>query len=305
MATKTTIKGHGLKADGAAFDQDATRIDKSTAGGDGSVLCQCGALSPELPSRKKRIEWHRDHKQDAADEALALDLDPDLDLDLEPVEEAPALDLEPVEEAPVPVAERLRKDAPKVYKITPHTLVENGRPFNSIGHELEGDTGAAMCSCGARSSLNFHTDGGRQVWHQIHKVIHETPVRPEPDSGLYRLELPYREAAKHFWPTLGRGGAYLVTEFEFAGSVTVSSVDRRERTITLEGESPEEVVTAAERIREVWEQADGHEFMQFKRGDENYLKLGQTTKDNAFERKERLFLEGEFFLFYVLSLVEA
>lgn len=297
MSTKTTIKGHGLKADGAAFDQDANRIDKSTAGGDGSALCQCGALSPELPSRKKRIEWHRDHKQDAADEALALDLDPALDL--EPVEEAPAE--EPVEEAPVPVAERLRKDAPKVYKITPHTLVENGRPFNSVPHQIEGDEGAALCSCGARSSLDFYSDESREAWHQIHKAIHETPVRPEPDSGLYRLELPYREAAKHFWPTLGRGGAYLVTEAEFSG-VTISSVNRKERTITLEGESPEEVVTAAERIREIWKQADGHEFVQFKRGDENYLKLGETTKDNTFERKERLLLEGEFFLYYCLAV---
>ena len=83
MATKTAIKGHALKADGAAFDENANRIDPSTAGGDGSALCQCGALSPIATSRKARIDWHKEHKADAAAEA-----------------EAPALDLEPEDEAP-------------------------------------------------------------------------------------------------------------------------------------------------------------------------------------------------------------
>ena len=83
MATKTAIKGHALKADGAAFDENANRIDPDTAGGDGSALCQCGALSPIATSRKARIDWHKEHKADAAAEA-----------------EAPALDLEPEDEAP-------------------------------------------------------------------------------------------------------------------------------------------------------------------------------------------------------------
>ena len=85
MATKTAIKGHALKADGAAFDENANRIDPSTAGGDGSALCQCGALSPIATSRKARIDWHKEHKADAAAAEA----------------EAPALDLEPEDEAPV------------------------------------------------------------------------------------------------------------------------------------------------------------------------------------------------------------
>lgn len=86
MATKTAIKGHALKADGAAFDADANRIDPDTAGGDGSALCQCGALSPIATSRKARIGWHKEHKADAAAEAEA----PALDLEVEAPAEAPA-----------------------------------------------------------------------------------------------------------------------------------------------------------------------------------------------------------------------
>ena len=86
MATKTAIKGHALKADGAAFDENANRIDPDTAGGDGSALCQCGALSPIATSRKARIGWHKEHKADAAAEAEA----PALDLEVEAPAEAPA-----------------------------------------------------------------------------------------------------------------------------------------------------------------------------------------------------------------------
>lgn len=95
MATKTAIKGHALKADGAAFDENANRIDPSTAGGDGSALCQCGALSPIATSRKARIDWHKEHKADAAAEA-----------------EAPALDLEPEDEAPAEAPAEAPVEAP-------------------------------------------------------------------------------------------------------------------------------------------------------------------------------------------------
>lgn len=103
MATKTAIKGHALKADGAAFDENGTRIDPATAGGDGSALCQCGALSPIAISRKARIGWHREHKADAAAEA-----------------EAPALDLEaPVAEDEAP-AEKAEPTGPTKRVAFPH-----------------------------------------------------------------------------------------------------------------------------------------------------------------------------------------
>jgi hypothetical protein len=60
------IKGHALKHEAAPHDEDGHRIDKgfrnSTAAGVGRALCECGALSEELPSRNKRAAWHRNHK---------------------------------------------------------------------------------------------------------------------------------------------------------------------------------------------------------------------------------------------------
>lgn len=64
------ITGHALKHEGAPHDTDGNRITDSngrfghysTTSGDGRALCECGALSEELPSRNKRAAWHRQHK---------------------------------------------------------------------------------------------------------------------------------------------------------------------------------------------------------------------------------------------------
>lgn len=54
-------------------DQEVNRIDtgfrNSTASGEGRALCECGALSEELPSRNKRAAWHRAHKTEIRNQA--------------------------------------------------------------------------------------------------------------------------------------------------------------------------------------------------------------------------------------------
>ena len=77
MATATRVKGHALKADGAAFNEMGERLYPKTTSGTGSARCECRELSPEFGTRKERIDWHKAHKARHADEAPALDLEPE------------------------------------------------------------------------------------------------------------------------------------------------------------------------------------------------------------------------------------
>lgn len=65
-ATSARVPGHTLVAEGAAFDERKQRKDFGhrfyTTDGPGRALCSCGDLSDELPSRRYRREWHREHK---------------------------------------------------------------------------------------------------------------------------------------------------------------------------------------------------------------------------------------------------
>lgn len=66
------ITGHALKHEGAPHDNKGNRLNHRGepadvsysigATGEGRALCECGALSEELPSRNKRAAWHRQHK---------------------------------------------------------------------------------------------------------------------------------------------------------------------------------------------------------------------------------------------------
>lgn len=76
MSTTTTtpasrIKGHALKADGAAFTQDGERLFPNTKGGRGDGLCECGIICAETDTRKARVEWHKKHRAKVAREANA------------------------------------------------------------------------------------------------------------------------------------------------------------------------------------------------------------------------------------------
>lgn len=60
--TSTQLRGHGLRAEGAAFTAAGLRRYPGRGGGPGHAKCACGARSPELPSQGARQRWHRDHK---------------------------------------------------------------------------------------------------------------------------------------------------------------------------------------------------------------------------------------------------
>lgn len=276
--TKNSVKGHALKADGAAFTQDGERLFPGKTGGWGHGLCECGIICAETDTRKARVEWHRKHKAKAAREASA-----------------PAPAKAPAKATSSPVEG--------------HALKDNGAAFDGEYARVEEGTtkgkGAALCECGVRSSLNFGSRKARVDWHQIHRARFENPAEAPADTDTFQKEVPYRAAAKHFWPSLGRDGAFIIIGHEFE-NVTISHVTGAEdRTLTLEGPDKKELKAAAARLVEVWTEADGDEFILYKRNDPTYLELGQTTKDNTFQRKERLLLEGEFFLNYCLSVVEA
>lgn len=53
---------HTLKADGAAFTAEGTRVNPGSAAGEGSALCACGWASEPLATRAARIAAHRVHK---------------------------------------------------------------------------------------------------------------------------------------------------------------------------------------------------------------------------------------------------
>src|SRR5690625_6110531 len=69
MATATRVKGHALKADGAAFNEMGERLYPKTTSGTGSARCECRELSPEYGTRKERVDWHKAHKLRHAAEA--------------------------------------------------------------------------------------------------------------------------------------------------------------------------------------------------------------------------------------------
>lgn len=87
MATATRVKGHALKADGAAFNEMGERLYPKTTSGTGSARCECRELSPEYGTRKERVDWHKAHKLRHAGEAPVTR------------EEAPAETVEPTGEA--------------------------------------------------------------------------------------------------------------------------------------------------------------------------------------------------------------
>jgi len=63
---RTGIKGHALRADGAAYYRDGDgrlRRAGTGKGGRGMAVCQCGEVSPELPSGTRRKAWHKDVHQ--------------------------------------------------------------------------------------------------------------------------------------------------------------------------------------------------------------------------------------------------
>lgn len=59
---KTVLKGHGLLFEGKAYQENGSPFSWSEKVGCGK--CSCGALSPVLPSKRKRQQWHRQHKDE-------------------------------------------------------------------------------------------------------------------------------------------------------------------------------------------------------------------------------------------------
>jgi hypothetical protein len=78
---RTGIKGHALRGEGAAYYRDAAgklRRAATGTGGRGMAVCQCGEVSPELPSGVRRRAWHQDvHKPEVRRRiAKAYDTEP-------------------------------------------------------------------------------------------------------------------------------------------------------------------------------------------------------------------------------------
>ena len=69
---KTTVRGHALQMEGRAMARDLLpvscvvqgRVFGLTGQAIGQAVCQCGAVSPTLPSTAARQRWHREHKAD-------------------------------------------------------------------------------------------------------------------------------------------------------------------------------------------------------------------------------------------------
>ncbi len=62
------VKGHRRRVGGAyAYHEKKTR-----GGVAGSMVCECGAYSPVLPSEYDRDEWHRRHIADVIAGKTAL-----------------------------------------------------------------------------------------------------------------------------------------------------------------------------------------------------------------------------------------
>jgi len=60
MPTPNRLVGHELWSEGKAIESRDRYYDVR----EGRGKCSCGALSPVLPSKTKRKQWHRDHKAD-------------------------------------------------------------------------------------------------------------------------------------------------------------------------------------------------------------------------------------------------
>lgn len=89
MATATRVKGHALKADGAAFNEMGERLYPKTTSGTGSARCECRELSPEFGTRKERVDWHKAHKLRHAKPGSVTREDPEALFDEAPLDEAP------------------------------------------------------------------------------------------------------------------------------------------------------------------------------------------------------------------------
>lgn len=60
------MNGHGLVAEGAAFDDRGVRVRWNSVGGTGRARCACGEESAVLPSASARKRWHRQHKAEVS-----------------------------------------------------------------------------------------------------------------------------------------------------------------------------------------------------------------------------------------------
>lgn len=65
--TSQVVPGHSLQLEGSPFEmrqelpweKPEPRLCRTP---EGSALCECGAMSFSLTSRRQRQQWHRDHK---------------------------------------------------------------------------------------------------------------------------------------------------------------------------------------------------------------------------------------------------
>lgn len=67
QGTSSRVSGHALRHEGAPYDELGNLIRRgwyyTSTDGPGRALCECGTLSPEFSSRRRRRIWHRAHKQ--------------------------------------------------------------------------------------------------------------------------------------------------------------------------------------------------------------------------------------------------
>lgn len=65
MQDALRVEGHTLVGGGAPFTDQGNRVARDRhwgAGGQGRGRCSCGVLSEVLPTKAKRMRWHREHK---------------------------------------------------------------------------------------------------------------------------------------------------------------------------------------------------------------------------------------------------
>lgn len=61
------VRGHALRSEGSAFDENGCRVNWRGTSGAGRGWCECGEMSPWFPSAADRKRWHRQHKDAARD----------------------------------------------------------------------------------------------------------------------------------------------------------------------------------------------------------------------------------------------
>lgn len=69
--TSTRVKGHALAHEGAPHTKDGRIACGSffiRTAGEGCGKCECGELSPVMPSANARKTWHQRHKQEVRGE---------------------------------------------------------------------------------------------------------------------------------------------------------------------------------------------------------------------------------------------